>query len=333
MKFYESHFEEYIVSNQKINLHPKLESVFLKNFPDSIQQLKNVIFYGPSGVGKYTQVLRAIKKYSPSELKYEKKLSIVFNKQVYYFKISDIHYEIDMSILGCNSKLLWHDIYQQIIDIISAKPEKNGIIVCKNFHDIHSELLDNFYSYMQNNLMTSFNITFFIISEHISFLPDNIIKCCEIIHIPRPSATTYNKCIQTTPKRKKMPLSEITNIKNLHSDELVMDHYKIITDKIMHVILNVEEEFKIVVFRDLLYDMLIYNLDINQCVWYIVTTLVLSNKIPQKNVSDVLINMYKFFKYYNNNYRPIYHLEYFFTYIIQVVYGFEQKTNTSITSI
>ena len=333
MKFYESHFEEYIVSNQKINVHPKLESVFLKNFPDSIQQLKNVIFYGPSGVGKYTQVLRSIKKYSPSELKYEKKLSIVFNKQVYYFKISDIHYEIDMSILGCNSKLLWHDIYQQIIDIISAKPEKNGIIVCKNFHEIHSELLDNFYSYMQNNLMTSFKITFFIISEHISFLPDNIIKCCEIIHIPRPSASTYNKCIQTTPKRKKLPLSEITNIKNLHSDELVMDHYKIITDKILHVILHVEEEFKIVVFRDLLYDILIYNLDINQCVWYIVTTLVLSNKIPQKNVSDVLMNMYKFFKYYNNNYRPIYHLEYFFTYIIQVVYGFEQKNNTTLTSI
>ena len=333
MKFYESHFEEYIVSNQKIDLHPKLESVFLKNFPKSIQNLKNVIFYGPSGVGKYTQVLRAIKKYSPSELKYEKKLSIVFNKQVYYFKISDIHYEIDMSILGCNSKLLWHDIYQQIIDIISAKPEKNGIIVCKNFQDIHSELLDNFYSYMQNNLMTSFNITFFIISEHISFLPDNIIKCCEIIHIPRPSATTYNKCIQITPKRKKLPLSEITNIKNLHSDDLIMDHYKIITDKILHVILHVEEEFKIVVFRDLLYDILIYNLDINQCVWYITTTLILSNKIPQKNVSDVLMNMYKFFKYYNNNYRPIYHLEYFFTYIIQVVYGFEQKTNTSITSI
>ena len=333
MKFYESHFEEYIVSNQKINLHPKLESVFLKNFPDSIQQLKNVIFYGPSGVGKYTQVLRAIKKYSPSELKYEKKLSIVFNKQVYYFKISDIHYEIDMSILGCNSKLLWHDIYQQIIDIISAKPEKNGIIVCKNFHDIHSELLDNFYSYMQNNLMTSFNITFFIISEHISFLPDNIIKCCEIIHVPRPSASTYNKCIQTTPKRKKLPLSEITNIKNLHSDELVMDHYKIITDKILHVILHVEEEFKIVVFRDLLYDILIYNLDINQCVWYIVTTLITSNKIPQKNVGDVLMNMYKFFKYYNNNYRPIYHLEYFFTYTIQVVYGFEQKNNTTLTSI
>lgn len=331
MKFYESHFEEYIVSNQNINLHPKLENV-LTHFPASIQQLKNVIFYGPSGVGKYTQVLRSIKKYSPSDLKYEKKLSIVFNKQVYYFKISDIHYEIDMSILGCNSKLLWHDIYQQILDIISAKPEKNGIIVCKNFHEIHGELLDNFYSYMQNNL-TSINVTFFIISEHISFLPDNIIKCCEIIHVPRPSTSAYNKCIQPTPKRKKMILTEITNIKNLRSDELVMEHYKIITDKILSMILHVEEDFKIVVFRDLLYDILIYNLDINQCVWYIMTTLISSNKIPQKNISNVLSNMYKFFKYYNNNYRPIYHLEYFFIYIINVIYGFDTNINNAITSI
>lgn len=333
MKFYESHFEEYITSNQKINLHPKLESTFLNKFPTSIQHLKNIIFYGPSGVGKYTQVLMFIKKYSPSELKYEKKLSIVFNKQVYYFKISDIHYEIDMSILGCNSKLLWHDIYQQILDIISAKPEKNGIIVCKNFHDIHGELLDNFYSYMQNNLTTSIKVTFFIISEHISFLPDNIIKCCEIVHVPRPSSSAYNKCIQPTPKRKKMPLSEITNIKNLRSDELVMDHYKIITDKILYMIFHVEEEFKIVSFRDLLYDILIYNLDINQCVWYIVSTLILSNKIKQKDVSDILLNMYKFFKYYNNNYRPIYHLEFFFIYIINVIYNFDAKINTTLTSI
>lgn len=333
MKFYESHFEEYLVSNQKINLHPKLESVFLKNFPESIRDLKNVIFYGPSGVGKYTQMLRSIKKYSPSELKYEKKLSIVFNKQVYSFKISDIHYEIDMSILGCNSKLLWHDIYQQILDIVSAKPEKNGIIVCKNFHEIHCELLDNFYSYMQNNLMTSINITFFIISEHVSFLPDNITKCCEVIHIPRPSASTYNKCIQPTPKRKKIPLSGITNIKNMHSDDLVMDHYKIIADKILHAILRVEDEFRIVSFRDLLYDILIYNLDINQCVWYIVTTLIESNKIQQTDVGDVLLNMYRFFKYYNNNYRPIYHLEIFFIYIINIVHGFEEKTNTNLTSI
>ena len=93
-------------------------------------------------------------------LKYEKKISLTYDKKQYFFKISDIHYEIDMAILGCNSKLLWHEIYQQIIDIISAKAEKSGIIVCKYFHEIHSELLENFYSYMQENNPSIINIKY-----------------------------------------------------------------------------------------------------------------------------------------------------------------------------
>jgi replication-associated recombination protein RarA len=91
MKFHESHFEEYIASNHIENLHPKLEKV-LNSFPKKLTNLKNVIFFGPNGVGKYTQMLKAIKRYSPTELKYEKKISVTFNKQQYFFKISDIHY-------------------------------------------------------------------------------------------------------------------------------------------------------------------------------------------------------------------------------------------------
>ena len=151
MKFYETHFEEYIQENKRVNLHPKLDKIYEK-FPKTLEEFKNVIFYGPSGSGKYTQMLKSIKDYSPSELKYKKKISLTYNKQQYFFKISDIHYEIDMSLLGCNSKLLWHEIYQQIIDIISAKTDKSGIIVCKYFHEIHSELLENFYSYIQLNI-------------------------------------------------------------------------------------------------------------------------------------------------------------------------------------
>ena len=180
MKFYETHFEEYIIENNRVNLHPKLNKIYEK-FPKSLDRLKNIIFFGPNGTGKYTQMLKSIKKYSPTELKYEKKISLTYNKQQYFFKISDIHYEIDMSLLGCNSKLLWHEIYQQIIDIISAKTEKSGIIVCKYFHDIHSELLENFYSYMQQNNSNSIDLKFIIITEELSFIPDNILNCCEII--------------------------------------------------------------------------------------------------------------------------------------------------------
>ena len=71
MKFYETHFEEYISENQRENLHPKLSKLY-ENFPKKMDDLKNLIFYGPSGVGKYTQMLKSIKKYSPTDLKYEK---------------------------------------------------------------------------------------------------------------------------------------------------------------------------------------------------------------------------------------------------------------------
>jgi hypothetical protein len=43
MKFYETHFEEYIESSKKENLHPKLEKIY-KQFPKNLKDLKNVIF-------------------------------------------------------------------------------------------------------------------------------------------------------------------------------------------------------------------------------------------------------------------------------------------------
>jgi len=318
MKFLETHFEEYINSVNKVNLHPKLEKIINK-FPNCINKLGNIIFYGPGGVGKYSQMLYTIRKYSPTDLKYEKKLSITYDKKQYFFKISDIHYEIDMSLLGCNSKLLWHDIFQQIIDILSAKSEKTGIIVCKDFHNIHSELLENFYSYMQDNNSSSINIKFILLTEEVSFIPDSILNCSEIIHISRPTKSSYIKCIN-----KKIPnelnVENIINIKNLHVNvnELMLP-YKIMCDKILKEMLEINN-LKFLKFRDLLYDIFIYNLDITDCVWYILTNLIKLKKIKGKDFSQVLLKTYVFLKYYNNNYRPIYHLESYLFYLTNIVH-------------
>jgi Cdc6-like AAA superfamily ATPase len=319
MKFFETHFEEYIHANAKQNLHPKLEKLYEK-FPDKIQDLKNLIFYGPSGTGKYTQMLRSIKKYSPSELKYERKITITYNKNQYFFKVSDIHYEIDVSLLGCNSKLFWHEIYQQIIDIISAKTDKCGIIVCKNFHEIHSELLDNFYSYMQQNTLLGVNIKYIIISNKISFLPDNIINCCEVIHVNRPSKSLYQKCVKTKIQHKTK-METVSNIKLLYlknNEELMMQH-KIICNKIIRSIVNINE-LHFLKFREMLYDIFIYNLDIFDCVWYILEILIKENHIREKDISNVLIKTFCFFQYYNNNYRPIYHVENYLLYLLKVIH-------------
>ena len=148
MKFLQSRFEDYICATEKYNLHPELEGVDnSKN--QNLKQKRNLIFYGPCGVGKYSQVLNYIKPFSDSNLKYERKMKFNFqNKKEFLIKISDIHFEIDMELLGCNAKLLWNDIYNHILDILSARQHHIGIIVCKNFHKIHSELLDIFYSYL-----------------------------------------------------------------------------------------------------------------------------------------------------------------------------------------
>jgi hypothetical protein len=318
MKFYESHFEEYIIESKRINLHPKLEKLYSK-FPKEINNLRNLIFYGPSGVGKYTQMLKSIKKYSPSKLKYEKKISVTYNKQPYYFKISDIHYEIDMSLLGCNSKLLWHEIYSQIIDIISAKNDKSGIIVCKYFNDIHTELLENFYSYMQKNHSSCVDLKYILITDELSFIPDNILNCCQVINIERPTRTNYMKCVKKIPN--KIKLENITNIKNLHfyNDELMLQ-YKIICNKIIDNLINIEE-IHFLKFRDLLYDMFIYNIDISDCIWYIISTLVNKKKINKECLSPILIKTYGFFQYYNNNYRPIYHMENYLLNLAKIIHG------------
>jgi hypothetical protein len=318
MKFLETHFEEYINEVCRHNLHPKLEKVFEK-FPTDIHNMGNLIFYGPPGVGKYSQMLYAIKKYSPTELKYEKKLTLTYDKKQYYFKISDIHYEIDMELLGCNSKLLWHEIYLQIIDALNVNPSKTGIVVCKNFHHIHSELLDNFYSYMQDNNASPIRIKFILITEEVSFISEPILNCCEIIHFARPSKASYSKCItQKIPKDFKT--ENIVNIKFIKASTSELNlPYKIICDKIIKELVSFHE-LKFLKFRDLLYDIFIYNLDVTTCVWYILTQLLHTHHIHRDNMTRVLMKTYSFLKYYNNNYRPIYHLESYLYYLVSIIH-------------
>jgi hypothetical protein len=321
MKFYDTHFDDYIQSNNTISLHPTLTNLY-KTFPPTLHELKNLIFYGPKGVGKYTQMLTAIKKYSPTELKYEKKLSITYNKNNYVFKISDIHYEIDLSLLGCHSKLLWNEVYNQIVDIILAKSDNKGIIVCKYFHEIHSELLDSLYSYMQTLTTSTIDLKFIIITEQISFIPDNILNCCKIITVPRPSRLLYNKCLDNKLKKNTtIALNEITNMKNIQASitQLMLPH-EVICTKIYDTIINIED-MNYLELRDQLYDIFIYHLDVTECIWYITEKLIRAKKIVDDDINDVLVKTYSFLQYYNNNYRPIYHLEFYIFYLIMKVGG------------
>jgi hypothetical protein len=350
MKYYETHFEDYLTSIDKCNAHPEL-SFLAESLPSKINQIENIIIYGPSGSGKYSQVLRLLKKYSPSELKYDKKITIQTEKQDYNYRISDIHYEIDMSLLGCNSKLLWNEIFSQIVDIISVKNEKTGIILCKNFHLIHTELLEIFYSYMQqyNNSHSNIKIKFFILTEQLSFIPTPILNNCHILRIERPSKEKYSKIFSHTKKNKLtnnndeckeedkfeeiiniIDCETIMNIKEIRSfpyikaiTNIPKDVFNTVCDNIIEKILF-PGKIEFTSFRDTLYDILTYNLDMTDCLWYILTYLIENNHLKKEETSDVLIQSYSFLKYYNNNYRPIYHLESIIFYIINKIHHYDE---------
>ena len=346
MKYYETNFEEYIYSVEKQNIHNELTPL-IERFPKQIENFDNMIVYGPSGVGKYSQVLHFLKKYSPASMKYQTTISIENDKKKYNYNISDIHYEIDMSLLGCNSKVLWQIIYQNVLDIVSLKPCKVGIIVCKNFHLIHGELLEIFYSYIQqyNNPYLSIKIKFILITENIGFIPENILNICYTLPVKRPTKEVLKNIYKNKESMKNdieftqkicnyknpytnhklidsIEIDSIVNLKELQFFPLINsemsipeDIFNIICDKIIQEMKDYTN-LDFTKFRDTIYDILVYNLDTAECIHYILSYFIQNNMLSISDTSQILNKIYPFLKYYNNNYRPIYHLETILIYII-----------------
>ena len=366
MKYYETKFEEYIQSEKLFSLHPELEP-YKNQLPNNIRDLKNIFMYGPSGCGKYTQALSIISQYSPSQLKYYKLMNIENEKKNIVIQISDIHYEVDMDLLGCHAKILWHDIFFQIVDIITSTSNKNGIILCKNFHKIHTELLEIFYNYIHHfSKQHSIHINFFFISEQISHVPSCITSQCQILSITRPDQIRYNDII-----KNNVIHHEQYNMGNGFLPKLVLQNNASLTNKPTntsrhaseycnidtHSIHNIKElkwipyndmneyptnlfekcfshfveysqdinKINFLQLRELLYDLLTYDIDIYDFLFQYTNHV--SALLSKEQISSILTKIYTSLKYYNNNYRPIYHLENMVLYIINCCYQNEQNTS------
>ena len=68
--------------------------------------------------------------------------------------------------------------------------------------------------------------------------------------------------------------------------------------------------------RELLYNLLTYNLNIHECFYYILNRLIKRDYMTTKDIEQHMNPMYDIIKKFNNNYRTIYHLERFVMYLI-----------------
>lgn len=122
----------------------------------------------------------------------------------------------------------------------------------------------------------------------------------------------------------------IKNIKDIYSfhllenkDSIPNDLFNIICD---NIIKEIENHQKIIFsnFRDTIYDILIYNLDVSECLWYILNHFIKNNRLKEKSITEIIKKTHIFLKYYNNNYRPIYHLESIMFYIINKIHNYNE---------
>jgi hypothetical protein len=277
---------------------PRVPLHKLPKMPSKIEKFENLIVYGPQGSGKYTQALRLVAPYSKSGLKYHKRVNVLFNGEDYPIKISDVHYEVDMELLGCTPRVLWHELYTHIKNIIYSKyKEKHGIIVCTNFHATNKDILDVFHSYMQED------VRYILITDAVSFIPKAVTARCRIVALPRPSESAMQACFGTKGPEK-----------NLRFIGYVVDNTTPVCQK-LKAILDGEESFA--KLRDELYNILVLNLNVETVVWSLLTHTF--SKISEAQQRDVLKSTFVFFQYYNNNYRPIYHLEYYMYMLMRAI--------------
>lgn len=248
------------------NYKSKLDDVV---FPD------NIIIYSGNDDINYKESLHIIKKYSNSNLNYDKKIIVEFNNNEYIYRISDVHIEIDFIFLGCIAKGLWDKIFEQIQLISNLK--KNFFILCKNFSNINNDLLDIFYVYLNNS-----NIRYIFLTNTISMIPDSILNCSNIIRL----------------KNKKNTLILNESLENMKS---------ILENK------NISE------IRNLLYDLLIYQIDTYAFLYEILNYSFNNYTISDEKKLELLNNLSTSLKYFNNNYRSIYHLEYWIISIINII--------------
>jgi hypothetical protein len=130
------------------------------------------------------------------------------------------------------------------------------------------------------------------------------------------SMEQYNKAktaIDEMSGKNVLNLKELRLLTRTSPEDLPKDIFNIICDNIIHEITN-SHTLVFTTFRENLYDILIYNLDITECVWYILTHFIRIGVIT--DTTEILSNIYTFLKYYNNNYRPIYHLESILFYLL-----------------
>jgi|TARA_Y100000992_G_scaffold112587_1_gene73486 hypothetical protein len=251
-------------------------------FLDDEKDHKHYILYHPCSLQNYGYALLNLKEKSPSFLKYSRKTIIPYNQQMLPFQTSDVHLEIDFELLGVNEYSIFFELFRHIKENMLANVSSRFYILCLHFQEAKRELLDVFYTFLNEP-----KIAFLFCCTQISFLHPNMLKRCVI-------------------KKHKNPMSDLS----FHT------RYQERMDVIAHEIM--ENKFSFFQWREKLYELLVLNYNIHDCFGYLIKVLIQKEHIHDGNIDAFFKKYFDIMMKFNNNYRTIYHLEHFIVYLINI---------------
>lgn len=258
------------------------------------------IFFTHDSLQNYNLALKTVQLHSPSSLKYSRTIEVTYNSNKHFFKISDIHIEIDFELLGVNEMNIFQEAFNQIRETLLYKKDF-FVILCVNFSQVKKELLNIFYSFMNYD-----KIRFIFLTDKISFLSDSILTKTKIYRCESGTSSADDENV----KNVNLPLYD----KNKH--ELI----KVITGKY-------KKDDIIQHIRDNLYNILIRNCNIYEFTNELIGDLVRIQYLRKDNFVVIMKEITHILERFNNNYRSIFHLEHLIVYLMNI----NNETNYQIS--
>ena len=274
-------------------LHPKLLAYF-DTFPTQLGDMPSLILSGPPGAGKRTLALIAVAGFSPSGLRYEKKLSVMPEGRVSYdppsIPISDVHFEVDMALPCCGGRGTWPAVHKAITAAVEIRKDKKAIVLCKGFHQADVELLKVFSTFMSMRTDRA-DLRYIILTEHLSAVPADVQDRCRRVAVAGPECALS--------RRLRGPTGTMP-----HRIELV-------TAGAAMAAAERGTADGLQKLRDAIYAGLTRNMEVGEWVWQLLLSWSAGRAEPlsPSALDRGLAAVQTFYEHHVRSYRPVFHLE------------------------
>jgi hypothetical protein len=221
-------------------------------------------------------------------MKYSRKIDIVVQNNNYSFNTSDIHIEIDFELLGVNETNVILELMHHMKENMSYS---HFYILCIHFEKVKSELCKLFKSFIHID-----NVSFILSTRNLSQLDEAFIQDYSIKIYGNTKYSEHHETITDTSTNADILCCCVKSILNY----------------------IIDKKNNLFQLRELIYKIFILNINVHEAMCKLFEDLIDCGYLHDKNIDKIMMTYLHAIEKYNNNYRSIFHIEYFIISLINI---------------